>query len=456
MRGRGPFREDSRAERTAAPTAPGITDRRRHLGGDDFTFRLLGRSLDRGPGQVIRYYWMDSTQFRITRARRPSADPANFRACGGHWWRAMQACGWADDHDQLCHLVLATTYGLVGADKGPQRVYRDAHLAPEATQPEERSLPDDVCSRVLGLVRGRDAQAVGEEMDSLLGVWEIPQGQERALRQAIDGLVEAGVQLVAAEGSHGLEQFVGTFDTWCAKTRRKGGQDFLRRVLDGISYLSKCSFYLCHANAWISLIPWLRERHGLDVVSERFLRFWHCQNQPVERPDGTVIPDVFRGQVLSLHPLSGFFMKDPGLCAVAGQFFGSADAHDRVFVQGRTDCGEYWDLVGAILTAAHLYRLALDEQQQKRGVRERNGAAAIDEAVAPSELSVAGLLEQFAAARGLRCPNCHGPVCLDERRSDRESDGDFFQAHFTCRGGCGRSLALSIAEDELREWLVSR
>ena len=33
-------------------------------------------------------------------------------------------------------------------------------------------------------------------------------------------------------------------------------------------------------------------------------------------------PDAFRGQVLSLHPLSGFFMMDPALRAVAGNFFG--------------------------------------------------------------------------------------------------------------------------------------
>ncbi|MEJ7636878.1 MAG: hypothetical protein WKF75_02530 [Singulisphaera sp.] len=35
------------------------------------------------------------------------------------------------------------------------------------------------------------------------------------------------------------------------------------------------------------------------------LRFWHMQNQPAERPDGGWTPDVFRGQVLSLHPCRG-------------------------------------------------------------------------------------------------------------------------------------------------------
>jgi hypothetical protein len=155
--------------------------------------------------------------------------------------------------------------------------------------------------------------------------------------------------------------------------------------------------------------------------------------------------------VLSLHPLSGFFMKDPGLCAVAGRFFAS-DAYDPVFAQGETARGEYWDLVGAILTAAHLYRLALDEQQQKRGVHERQPD---DEAmVAPAERSIAGLLEEFAAARGVCCPNCRGHVCLDERTSSPGADGDF-RAHYTCRA-CDRGLALSITEGELSQWLASR
>src|SRR5687768_13683526 len=78
------------------------------VGGTPFSFRLNGRPLALGPDLSVRYYWMDSSQFRIARARRPSADPANLRACVGHWWRAMQVSGWADDPDQLRHLLLAT------------------------------------------------------------------------------------------------------------------------------------------------------------------------------------------------------------------------------------------------------------------------------------------------------------------------------------------------------------
>src|SRR5262249_28890049 len=158
------------------------------------------RPLTLGPGLTVHHYWMDSSKFRITRAQRRSADPHNSRACVGHWWRAMQVCKCADDPDQLRHLLLATTYGLVGADKGLQHVYRDAHLAPTATDPEQRSLPDEVRSRVRALVRGRDSQAVGEELDRVLGAWVVPPEQERVVRQTIDGILEHGVDLVRAKG----------------------------------------------------------------------------------------------------------------------------------------------------------------------------------------------------------------------------------------------------------------
>jgi hypothetical protein len=373
----------------------------------------------------------------------------NYRSCVGHWWQAMQVSGWSDDADQIRHLLLAECYALVGADKGLQHVYRDAHLAAKATQPEERSLSDDVRARLRALVRDRDARKVGEELDYVLGAWTTPPAEERAVHQAIDGILDHGVQFVRANGADGLHQFIGTFDAWCAKTRRRGGDPFGRRMLDGIAYLSKCSFYLCYSNAWISLISWLREHQDLDDASERFLRFWQMQQQPAD--EACAVGDVFRGQVLGLHPLSGFFMQDPGLCAVAGRFFAS-DAYDRVFDQGQADCGEYWDLVGAILTAAHLYRQALDEQQQKRAVRERPGAEHVASA-APVERSIAGLLEEYAAAKGLRCPSCHGGVSLGEYRND-EADG-VCQADFSCRA-CSRRIPFLIKEDELKDWLATR
>jgi hypothetical protein len=107
-----------------------------------------------------------------------------------------------------------------------------------------------------------------------------------------------------------------------------------------------------------------RENRVLDEGSKRCLRLWHMQNQPIERPDTGVTPDVFGGQLLSLHPLSGFVMKDPALCATVGRFCLS-DAYERVMVEGRAEgSSEYREFVGAILTAAALYRQALDRQAE--------------------------------------------------------------------------------------------
>jgi hypothetical protein len=419
------------------------------FGGTAFPFQLFTRPLELGPDLTVRYYWMDSTQFRITRARRRSAGMDSCRNCVAHWWRAMQVNGWADDLDQIRHLLLAECYALVGADKGLQHVYRDAHLAAKATKPEERSLPDDVRARVQAVVRSRDASRVREELDCVLGAWTPPPAEERAVYQAIDGILEYGVGLVRAGGADGLHEFIGTFDAWCAKTRRKGGQPFRRRVLDGIAYLSKCSFYLCYCNAWISLIPWLREHQGLDDASERFLRFWHMQQQPAE--EAGAVGDVSRGQVLSLHPLSGFFMLDRGLCAVAGRLFAAGAPECRNGQGASAESNEYWDLVGAILAAAHLYRQALDEQAQKRGTFTRNSAAVELASVTAQDQSAAGRLEDFAREQGVRCERCGETVRLHKYHPSTP-DADEFRAEFACRA-CGCFTDVPLPRQALEDFL---
>jgi hypothetical protein len=267
------------------------------------------------------------------------------------------------------------------------------------------------------------------------------------MEMTLEGILDHGVTLVREKGNDGLHEFLGRFDAWYEERRRKGRQGWLRPFLDWLAYECKVSFYLCYANTWIDLIPWLQRHRGLDAVSERFLRFWHMQNGPVRLPDGRIIPAVFRGQVLSLHPLSGFFMKDPALCAVAGRYFGS-DAYDRVTVQGRAaDCAEYWDLIGAVLTAAGLYRQALDEQRQNRGVRLRHGDGPGPGRTAPEERSPAGMLEEFAASRGLRCAACGGALRFQTfRAADAEAEG--FDAEFTC-GACGLPARPHFARDDL-------
>jgi hypothetical protein len=71
---------------------------------------------------------------------------------------------------------------------------------------------------------------------------------------------------------------------WLKKLRKRGGQDRTRLFINMFSYECKVSFYLCYACAWLGLIPWLVANQGLDPMTERFLRFWHYQNQPTEDP----------------------------------------------------------------------------------------------------------------------------------------------------------------------------
>ncbi|MDB5310440.1 MAG: hypothetical protein JWO38_4642 [Gemmataceae bacterium] len=420
------------------------------LGGRAHRFRLLTRPLALGPGIGIPYFWMDASAFRLTRGRRP-ADHTNIRNCVGHWWAAMRADGLDRDPDQVRHLLLATSYAVLSGAKTTHQVVPDAYLHPEATAPEEQSLPDDVRDRIRGVVASRSRDRLAAEMADLIGPAPVPAADRAAVQQTFDGLLAHGLDLVREQGGEGVVEFVGTVDRWVAAHRKKGGQGWLRTFLNRFAYETKVAFYLCYSNVWMDLIPVLRHRHGLDDPGERFLRFWHTQKQPVELPDGTVRRDVFYGQVLSLHPLSGFFMRDPALCAVAGRFIGS-DAYDRLFARGETDYTECWDLVGAILTAAHLYRQALDRQAAGRGVRVRGGATADHVPVAADPTSHSRLLDEYAAARGFSCPLCGGRLRLDHIDPVGPGTGHS-PATFVCRS-CGGRVPVTVRRDDLIGWFA--
>lgn len=227
-------------------------------------------------------------------------------------------------------------------------------------------------------------------------------------------------------------------------------------------------------------------------MSERLLRFWHHQNQPIEVPHGrtlggiyyptrggaavferasngrgacrsitwetqhigpTHIPDVFHGQVLSLHPLSGFFMKDAALCAIAGRFFAS-DCCDEVIMHSHADCREYWDLVGAILSAAHLYKREAARQAQRDGVRQRGGDIVKKIATSCETTSEAVLLEDFAEAQRIRCPRCRGRLIL-RKYYPAQSETDQFQVDYACRS-CRQQVSKTFGRKALTDWLSNR
>jgi hypothetical protein len=418
------------------------------LSGQTFSFHLLARSLQLGPGTRVRYFWMDTSAFRIARTRR-WRDPANFGNCVGHWWAAMRSmdCHW--EVDQIRHLLLAASYALLSRSNALQSIYRDAYLAPDATVPEELSLPDQMRERIKSVVRSRDREQVRAEFDDLLGGPGLGANASEVMRQTFSGILAHGVDLVRERGEDGLEEFVQKLDGWATKNRKKGNRHWQRSFLNRFAYECKWAFYTCFANVWIDLIPWLRAYQGLDAVSERFLRFWHMQNQPIEDRGGRLMPDVFCGQVLSLHPLSGFFMQDPALRAVAGRFFAS-DRYAEILANGLP---EYWDVVGAILTAVHLYRRGADEQAQARGVRSRGGDVVDTIAAANGNNSHAQLLEDFAVDQKVSCPNpeCHRP--LHFVRAYPAGDNAEVRVDYACPD-CNQAIKAIFPSKALVAWLT--
>jgi hypothetical protein len=416
------------------------------LSGRQFEFRLHTRPLALGTGVRVQYYWMDSSLFR--RFTEPSFTA--FQTIVGHWAAAMRAAGAGAELDQQIHYVAAVCYPLVAESKSLQDVYKDAYLKPGSTSPTADSLPDDARKRIRRVVRERDSALVRAELDHVLGRLEPPARLMPLLQEAFRRWVGRGVVELRRAGNDGLERFLAEVDTWIARYRKKGGNVWVRRFVNLFSYECKVSFFTCCANAWAALIPWLRERRGLDAVSERFLRFWHNQNSSGGGADGR---DAFNGQVLALHPLSGFFMKDPALMAVAGRFFGTT-AYDRALTHGKaSSSAAYWNLIGAILAAAHLYRNALDRQERGRGTR----ATVSLEIQAPPAVDEVGddlaLLRDFLSTRGLTCPRCRSAVEL--RSADPAGAGtDAFDAHLTCRT-CSRAVTHRVATDDLMRWFHS-
>jgi hypothetical protein len=448
----------------------------------------LTRPLRLGEFGTVQYYWMDSSQFRNPRTE---AAAANLRSVVGFWAAAMHEMGLSQDADQHVHYVLAVCYALVGRCKSLQDVYHDAYLAPNSVSIDTSSLPDDVRRRIQDVVYSRDRSHVQQELDATLGRFDPPAKVLPLLQEAFRRWVGKGVSLLRRHGNAGLTQFLQEVEYWLAKFRKKGGQPWLRHFLYLFGYECKAAFYTCYANAWIGLIPWLREHRALDPLSERFLRFWHNQSQPVEIPHGqtsegilyptrrgaiavekeptgvsvpqavcfdtdpigpTHVRDVFSGQVLSLHPLSGFFMKDPALCAIAGHFF-ATDAYERALRYGQAHlCSAYWNLIGAILTAAHFYRQALDRQPERRGVHQRENADHLAR-TRPEDDSESTLLEDFALARKIRCARCGGELRLRTYHA-AEPGATIFPADYACHA-CGHPVTITIAWTDLETWLRS-
>jgi len=434
------------------------------LQGRPFTFALGSRPLVLGPAGPVTYYWMSGDAFR----RRPPGP--NFRACVDHWWAAMEMIGAADETDTRISRVWAECYPLVNTARSLQDVYLDARLAPDVGRRYATtarwgdrsvgiarppfSLPADEADRLRAVAHARDTALVRAELENLfLGPTPVPSEMPAFQRDAY-AWIRGGVDALAAGDTAGLAAYVATLGPKIAGLRRRGGDDRSRRFLNRFAYQSKVAFYLCHANAWIGLIPRLRERHGLDEAGERFLRLWHHQNQPGD--DDTAGPggnrDAFFGQVLSLHPLSAFVMNDPAHLQALGAWIGHPE-HDRLVAHNQVgSCAAYWDLVATVLIAAHEYKQARDDWDRTRTTRavtggDRADGTTRDEGPPP----VATALEDYAAAHKIVCPGCGGPVRFSGQVSEPAGD-EGVSVSFRCHA-CGFTFVATVPVDDFAAWL---
>jgi hypothetical protein len=424
------------------------------VGGLTFTFPVCTRPLALGADLTIQYHWVDLRQVRAAGARRGDGTTL-FGDIVGHWWTAITGGTNAADVDDVGALLLALTYGQVAADKSLQRVFADAHLGPRAGDPATVGLDPHAGERIRRTVAARDPLGVRAELFRLLGPAPLDGGLAAAVEADIAAVLDRGVALVRDAGWDGMRYFLDALEAWGRLVRRRGGNPFRRTVLNHLSYLAKASFHLAYANLWVSLLPQLKAEHGLDPVSERFLRVWHFQNQPGLRADGTVAPDAFCGQVLALHPLSGVLMRDPALCAAVGPFFARSD-HDDLFRDGSVaGCNDYWRMVEAVLLAATVYERARAAQPPARGKHGRKACprpgrwASGGQSVATAEaLDLAGL----ATAAGWACTHCGGDLVMTRGPTDVNDGAGRVEFRFSCRQ-CGAEDVRRVSRDELAEVL---
>lgn len=454
------------------------------LGGREYPFAVCSRPLQLGEFGTIDYYWMDSS---LLRSFSTNEARTNFRSIVGYWWGAMHELGIHKDVDQEANFVLAMCHCLSSKSKSLQGIFRDAYLKPGFAKTFRESLSDDDRIRIKEIVASRDHSKVRNELDTVLRRFELPTAIMPLFQKALDIWIEKGINLLRLRGDEGILEFLHEVQDHLRFYRKSSCSQYVRMFINMFIYECKTAFYRCYTNAWMGLVRHLRTNRGISTLSERFLSLWHNQNRPVgiplgrtaggiyydtgrgavfQREDGpgrlkevgvTVplsrigpshIRDVFSGQVLALHPLSGFFMKDPACCAIAGKLFSNDITYNRVFKQGMPEfCQDYWSLVGAILSSANIYRLALQHQSDKRSAKSFNlKPNSLDEAqIEP--INLVEVLQDFVDTKYIRCNTCNGKLTVSSPDDLAASASD--QAFYTKCENCPLLTPLNMKPEQI-------
>lgn len=432
----------------------------RHAG-QDFTVELDRRQLDFGQVGKGAYYWMNSSQFR-----RGGGGP-NFRPCVDLWWSSAEEAGEAALTENRILRVLAECYPLVSTARGMQRVFLDAHLSQGAARDRPYgnlahgrragraeltfTLPEDDAERLQGIASQRNASLVANEVQRLLAGSSLSELEKTAYDDQLDEWSRRGIEAFDRRGQEGLERFKRELAEEMASMRKRGGP-MNAAICNHFAYECKAAFYTCYTSAWIAIRFQLVDQGEIDELGEHLIRLWHFQQQPPESPDGDWV-DAFCGNVLALHPLSGFMLMSPSHLERIGRWIGHSNY--AYFSDNRRlgECEEYWDLVGAVLIAAHEYVCVRSQWEERRTGRVATGAIDADSQGIDEQPDAAAALDAFAADNGICCDRC-GKAVKFVGREDQASSADAALVDFACPS-CGERRRASIDRAEFQSWMSS-
>jgi len=455
----------------------------------DYPFVVYRQVEELGPAGKIDYWYMLPTELR-------SLDDVesidNFRSCIDYWLADGYEAGVADDWDILRTYVLAFSYAVFHKQRGLQQVFRDAFLKPGSIDPSRVAASPEDLQRIREVVALRDHLQLKQVLDHVFEARMPSSADMEVFARGFVWWVDKGVNEYRLHGGDGLERWLEELNHWVGKYRKDSKtQPRVRAFVNFFGYRAKISFYLCYANFWANLIPWLKEHHGLDEVSARFLRVWHNQNPPIRIPlgrtaGGIIYPnhgrarlllpsgksgriatqeiswktpqpvpeqqfDVFSGQVLALHPLTWFFFADEIACGLAGRLFRIPEFDFIMSGSNAQDCAEYWEMVRAILFAAYTYRNARNVFENSRHMKTAGGDSTLAVARDDAPAAIDSALRDYIRSRGILCSSCNERLEYDSVELS-ESDDESRPVHLKCPK-CGATSTSTVTADDFEDFL---
>lgn len=449
-------------------------------GGKEFVFQLCRRWLDFGLEEPVDYFWMD-----VSGLRNPQGPKGeNALNCFDFWQYGASDAGRRNDPVFLENLVLVCFYSQIAGNKSLQKAYLDAFLsAPQMKRlfAEKGSKRHDAIvwnlndeAHVRAVVEACDRERLRAELDSVFGRFEPPPDHYGRMNFWYSQWVGTGVEQYRRHSAEGLSKHCVEIGKLMIEYRRGQTEPWMRDFLNMFAYEVKVAFYACYANAWSFLLPKIAKTYNLNPPSIRFLSIWHCQNQGVpgpidgmDHPSGSPpravsapegkdhFPDVFSGQVLALHPLSGIVMKDSSFREAIGHLIGSSD-FDATIMRGYYDA-TYQEFLVTILKAGHLYRRAREflagERTDRRLSKRKNVKGKFQAPSDPAPANEALLFEEVATTAGRKCPKCKSRALRFEKRGDKSVNGKVVIG-FQCQG-CRHIMNFRFSLDQCQKAIDS-